>query len=220
MHRQQQESVAESYTDHRPSFGLYGHVTDALTGVYYNNIWEAKSMPFLSQELFNLTASNTTYFSVYNQSLILNDKFEIDFDALEIQGVPYLTATYVAYILTTNMGLTATITYMLLWNWDDLKYAWAWAHPSSLRKIFAKDNLMFWRNQESPAERSARKQSDPNLDPHYKLMLRNGYKEVPLWWWAAILLGSWVVGLGCMYALEVRITSKNLLYLHSADHLP
>ncbi|KAK4579995.1 hypothetical protein LTR86_000197 [Recurvomyces mirabilis] len=159
-------------------------------------------MPFLSQELFNLTASNTTYFSVYNQSLILTDNFEIDFAALEVQGVPYLTATYVAYILTTNMGLTATITYMLLWNWDDLKYAWAWAHPSSLRKIFQKDNLMFWRNQETPAERSARKQSDPNLDPHYKLMLRNGYKEVPLWWWAAVLVGSWVVGLGCMYALK------------------
>ena len=68
--------------------GHHGNSAKISAGVYYNNIWEAKSMPFLSQELFNLTASNSTYFSVYNQSLILNDKFEIDFDALDIQGVP------------------------------------------------------------------------------------------------------------------------------------
>jgi len=31
----------------------------------------------------------------------LNDKFEIDHAALDVQGIPYLTPTYVAYILTT-----------------------------------------------------------------------------------------------------------------------
>ncbi|KAK5108447.1 hypothetical protein LTR62_008334 [Meristemomyces frigidus] len=170
--------------------------------LYYNNVWQAKSMPFLSQELFNLTASNTTYFSVYNQSLILNNDFTINFDALDVQGVPYLTATYVGYILTTNMGLSATIVYMLLWNWDDLKYAWAWAHPSALRKLMTMDTLYFWREKETPAERNRRKQADPNLDPHYKLMLRNGYKEVPLWWWALTLIGCWIIGLACMYSLK------------------
>jgi hypothetical protein len=174
-----------------------------FTGLYYGNVWQAKSMPFLSQELFNLTASNSTYFSVYNQSLILNDKFEIDFDALEVQGLPYLTATYVGYLVTTNMGLTATIVYMLLWNWDDLKYAWAWASPSNLRRLLSKDTLLFWKNQETPEERLHRKESDPNLDPHYKLMLRNGYREVPLWWWAAVLLACWAVGLGCLYGVKV-----------------
>ncbi|KAK6410443.1 hypothetical protein LTR81_015338 [Elasticomyces elasticus] len=165
-------------------------------------MWEAKSMPFLSQELFNLTASNSTYFSVYNQSLILTDKFEIDFAALDVQGIPYLTTTYVAYILTTNMGFTATFVYMLMYNWDDLKYAWAWASPRNLKSLFQKETLFFWRNQETPEARLRRKENDPNLDPHYKLILRNGYKEVPLWWWASVLLGCWAVGLGCLYALD------------------
>ena len=115
--------------------------------------------------------------------------------------MPYLTATYVGYLVTTNMGLTATIVYMLLWNWDDLKYAWAWASPANLRRL-SSSSLKFWANQETPEERLRRKEADPNLDPHYKLMLRNGYKEVPLWWWASVLLGCWAVGLGCLYALD------------------
>jgi len=160
-------------------------------------------MPFLSQELFNLTASNKTFFSVYNQSLILTPQSTINFDALETEGIPYLTGTYVAYLLTTNMGLTATIVYMMIWNFDDLKYAWSWASPANLRKLWAKRSIYFWRRQETPEQRLHRKENDPNLDPHYKLMLRSGYNEVPLWWWATVLALCWAIGLGCLYALEV-----------------
>ncbi|EED24656.1 conserved hypothetical protein [Talaromyces stipitatus ATCC 10500] len=171
-------------------------------GLYYGNIWEAKSLPFLSQELFNLTDANSTTYNVYNQSLILNDKFEIEYEKLDAQGIPYLTATYVAYLITTNMGMTATLVYMLLWNWHDLKAAWSWASPSILQKVFSTQGLLFWRNQETPEERLRRKENDPTLDPHYKLILRNKYIEVPLWWWTAVLAVCWAVGLGCLYALE------------------
>lgn len=177
-----------------------------FTGVYYGNMWHSRDMPFLSQELFNLTSSNRTYFSVYDQSLILTPQSTIDFDALSREGIPYLTGTYVAYLLTTNMGLTATIVYMMIWNFDDLKYAWSWASPANLRQLWARRTIYFWRRQETPEQRLHRKENDPNLDPHYKLMLRAGYNEVPLWWWAGILLLSWVVGLGCLYALKVRDT--------------
>ncbi|OKL61431.1 hypothetical protein UA08_03142 [Talaromyces atroroseus] len=171
-------------------------------GLYYGNIWEAKSLPFLSQDMFNLSASTSTSFSVYNQSLILNDDFEIDHKKLDAEGLPYLTATYVAYLITTNMGMTATFVYMLLWNWDDLKAAWSWASPAKLRKLFSAQGLYFWQNQETPEERLQRKENDPELDPHYKLMLRNKYVEVPLWWWTLVIVICWAVGLGCLYALK------------------
>ena len=161
----------------------------------------------MSQELFNLTDADSGSYSIYNQSLILNDKYEIDQSLLEQQGVPYLTATYVAYILVTNMGMTATLTYMLLWNWDELKAAWSWATPSTFKKLFSGQGLLFWKNQETPEERLLRKESDPTLDPHYKLMLRNKYVEVPMYWWTLVLLGCFAVSLGCLYAMDVCIQS-------------
>lgn len=89
-------------------------------GVYYGNVWRSYDFPFLSQELFD-GASNSTNFIVYNQTLILNENFEVDQTLLEQQGIPYLTGTYIAYLITSNMGLTATLVHMLLWNFDDMK---------------------------------------------------------------------------------------------------
>lgn len=69
---------------------------------------------------------------------------------------------------------------MFLWNYQEIKAGWAWAKPSNLRKLFMPQTYKFWQNQETPEERLARKEADPNLDPHYKLMLRNLYLETPL----------------------------------------
>ncbi|KAF2722237.1 OPT-domain-containing protein [Polychaeton citri CBS 116435] len=170
-------------------------------GVYYGNIWRAKDFPFLSQLLYT-GESNGTYYAQYNQTLILNAQSEIDFTKVPgDQGYPFLTATYVAYLITSNMGLTATFTHMLLWNFDDIKAGWAWASPSNLRKFLSPETWKFWKNQETPEERLARTEADPLLDPHYKLMLRNLYPESPMWWWGACFVISWAVGLGCLYAM-------------------
>lgn len=165
-------------------------------------MWESQKFPFLSQSLFNATSTASNY-SIYDQSLILNDKFEIDESKLAAEGIPYLTGTYIAYLITSNAGLTATLVHMLLWNWDDLKGAWAWAHPRNLAKLLDPNTWMFWRQGETPEERLTRKIGDDNLDPHYKLMLRNMYKEVPIWWWAAVMIISWVVGVVCLYSIKV-----------------
>jgi hypothetical protein len=61
--------------------------------LYYGNIWEAKSFPFLSQELFNITGSNSTYQAIYDQSLILNPDNTINDAAIEFYGAPWLTAS-------------------------------------------------------------------------------------------------------------------------------
>lgn len=33
-------------------------------------------------------------------------------------------------------------------------------------------------------------------------MLRNGYRETPLWWWAAVLVAAFIVGLVCLYEMK------------------
>ncbi|KAF2768319.1 OPT superfamily oligopeptide transporter [Teratosphaeria nubilosa] len=180
--------------------GIYGCYI-LFMAVYYGNVWRSLDFPFLSQELFD-GSSNSTNYVVYNQSLILNDNFEIDKAKLEQTGIPYLTGTYIAYLITSNMGMTAGLVHMLLWNYNDMKIAWTWAHPRNLKKLMQPGAWKFWEKSETPEQRLERKQNDPELDPHYKLMLRNLYVEVPMWWWAACLVVSWVVGVACLYAMK------------------
>jgi len=176
-------------------------------------MWESQNFPFLSQSLFNATSTATNY-SVYDQTLILNPDFTIDESKLAAEGIPYLTGTYIAYLITSNAGLTATLVHMLLWNWDDLKGAWSWMHPTHWKKLLDPKMYMFWRQMETPEERLARKIDDPDLDPHYKLLLRGKYKEVPLWWWAAVLIISFVIGIVCLYSIKVSIPSSIHILCH------
>ncbi|KAG4420066.1 hypothetical protein IFR04_006825 [Cadophora malorum] len=171
-------------------------------GLYYSNTFRAQDFPFLAQQLLD-GSSNGTNFVTYNQTNILNAKFEVDDQLLAAQGIPYLTASYLGYLITSNMGFTATFVHMLLWNFDDIKHGWQWLSPSNLKaKFSAKNSWKFWANQESPEARNERLQHDEKLDPHYRLMMKNLYKEVPLWWWGAILVICWCVALGSLYALK------------------
>lgn len=170
-------------------------------GIYYTNTFRSKDFPFLAQQLLD-GSSNSTYFLTYNQSAILNENFEVDKAKLAAQGIPWMTGSYLCYLITSNMGFTATFVHMLLWNFDDIKQGWMWASPSNLRRLFQGSSWKFWANQETPEARNERLQNDPSLDPHYKLMLRNMYHEVPLWWWGAVLIICWAVALGCLYSLK------------------
>jgi hypothetical protein len=188
------------YTLTNNLIGWFGCIL-LFMGLYYGNVWNAQNFPFLAQELFNVT-SNSTNFVVYQQQNVLNDAFEVDPDKVAIFGTPWLTASYLGYLITTNMGFTATFVHMLLWNFNDIKSGWAWAAPSNLAKLLNPSTWMFWANQETPEARNERKQNDPTLDPHYKLMLRNLYYEVPLWWWALVVVICWAVALACLYVMK------------------
>jgi hypothetical protein len=98
------------------------------------------------------------------------------------------------------MGTTANLTHMFLWNYDDIKTGWAFAHPKNLMKLFKPATWMFWRRTETKAERKQRFLDDPNLDPHYKLMLE--YDDAPTWWYGVIVLVSVVISLACLYILD------------------
>ncbi|KKY29428.1 putative oligopeptide transporter [Diaporthe ampelina] len=154
-------------------------------GMYYGNVWDALKFPFLSQQLFSANSSSTL-FEIYNQSAILDSNFELDRNALEVQGLPFFSATNGAYLLTTNLGITATITHIILWNRDAVSSAFAFDFKSIF--TYLKHPRLLW-------ERKPATVSEAELDPHYRMML--AYKEVPAWWYVLILVTSIITGIAC-----------------------
>ena len=165
-------------------------------GIYYMNIWRAQDFPFLSQSLFS-SDSNSTVYSIYNQTAILDSNNELDESSLNVLGIPYFASTYATYILTSNLAITATFTHMLLWNYDDIKSAWSFASAKNLRKLANPRswNYRFWKTDGEYAT-----EDTENLDPHYKLML--AYDDAPNWWYGVVLLSSLVIGLICLYSVK------------------
>ncbi|KIK55154.1 hypothetical protein GYMLUDRAFT_76698 [Collybiopsis luxurians FD-317 M1] len=155
-------------------------------GVYYRDTWNALSLPFLSQELFYPNGT------LYNQTLILNDRLEVDPVLLEEQGLPFYAATWVVQLLTTNLGMAATFTHLLLWNRDDLRLAWSWAAPSNIKRNLLHFNWKIWQD-------SGMRNEDEELetDPHYREMLK--YPDAPNSWYFAVLVISIVMALVLIY---------------------
>ena len=163
-------------------------------GVYYMNTWRARDFPFLSQSLFS-GDSNGTHFDMYNQTALLDEKNVLNPAQIDLLGIPYFASTYLAYILTTNVAITATFTHMLLWNYDDLKSAWSFLSIENARHAMAPQKWC-WKFWEKKAYRP---EDTKNLDPHYKLML--AYADCPSWWYGLVLLTSVIVGLVCIYSV-------------------
>ncbi|OCL08353.1 OPT superfamily oligopeptide transporter [Glonium stellatum] len=165
-----------------------------FVGVYYGNIWNALKFPFLSESLFT-DKSNGTSYDLFNQSAVLNSKWEVDPALVAQQGLPYFSATFVIYILASNLSITSTFTHMLLWNYNDIKSAWAFASLANLRRAINPRSWhwRFWKmtdNKRGGAE-------DTEHDPHYRLML--AYKDAPDWWYGIVLIVSAAIGLITMY---------------------
>ena len=182
------------------SFIGYLGCTIFFMGIYYGNLWESQNFPFLSQLLFD-NSSNFTSYSPYNLSLILTPENEIDPAGVIENGIPYLTGTYVGYLITTNMGITAAFVHMFLWNYDDIKQGWSFINRRNMKTLVQPSSWMFWKEGKSHEQRRAEILEDDAIDPHYKIMV-DSYKEVPQWWFGLVLLLSFVVGLGTLYGVK------------------
>lgn len=125
--------------------------------------------------------------------------------------------TYISSILTSNMGMTAAIVHLLLWNYDDIKDGWAFLRPTNLRKLVDPAFWRFWEGGETKEEYRARILADPSKDPHYKLMVQNGIDEVPHWWYAAVLIIAFFLGLGTLYATQSTLPWWGMLHLTTYD---
>lgn len=178
--------------------GFIGYIlcTCLFLGLYYGNVWNALKYPFLSQQLFSQN-STQELFEIYNQSAILNSNFELDVNALEAQGLPFFSATNASYLLTTNLGITATVMHICLWNRDAVRSAFGFkrSNITNLRRYLRSPNLL-WKRQATPAPT----EKQASLDPHYRQML--AYDEVPSWWYLSVLALSIFIALGCIYTLD------------------
>jgi hypothetical protein len=166
-------------------------------GVFYGNIWKARDFPFLSQLLFSPQSNSSTYVT-YNQSAILGPNGQLDEAKLAAEGIPYMAATFASYVLTQNLAITATITHLCLYNWHDLKSAWFFLSPQSIKSMSKPSNWKFWKTEE-PTEEEVE-----GMDPHYKLMRK--YTDTPNWWYGLLFLIAGVVGLICIYEAKSGMT--------------
>ncbi|KAH8887176.1 OPT superfamily oligopeptide transporter [Thozetella sp. PMI_491] len=180
---------------------LIGYILNLFVfmGLFYGNVWRARDFPFLSQLLFS-PSSNSSHYQTFNQTAVLRPDFSVDEDLLQKEGVPYMTATFASYVLTQNLAITATITHLILYNWNDLKSAWSFMSPESLRNLGKADTWKFWKS--APPEPTEEELAQ--MDPHYRLMLR--YKDAPDWWYGMLFIVSFVVGIICIYKAESGMT--------------
>lgn len=128
--------------------------------LYYEN--GMFSSPVLSSFL------NVLVGTVYNQTLILNNRYEVDPVLVSKQGLPYYAATWVICLFAWNLGVGATFTHLLLWNHNDLRAAWSWMTLSDITNMWSNFNWKFW--EDNGARRQIDNEEDTN--PHYHAMLK------------------------------------------------
>jgi hypothetical protein len=151
--------------------------TALYIGLYYGNVWNALNFPFLSQQLFSQT-SNSTLFAVFNQSAILDINNELDPTTLAMTGLPSFATTNAAYLLTTNLGITATVVHILIWNREAITGAFSRPDFSKFQNF--RRTLNFWhKSPRSNGIVTLESKDTSELDPHYQQML--AYDEVPAW---------------------------------------
>ena len=163
-----------------------------FSGVFYTNLWNAQNFPFLSQVLFSQD-SNSTDPIQWNQTAVIGADNLIDKAALDVYGLPWFSTTYALATLLVNMSITASITHLLLYKWNEMKMAWAFFNLNNLKSLVSPKtwNIKFWNSDASPDE------DQTNYDPHYRMML--AYKACPDWWYGLVLILSVIIALVCLY---------------------
>jgi hypothetical protein len=155
-------------------------------GLYYSNHWNAKSFPFLSPQMFSDNSTSHKFVS-YNQSAILDSRYRVDQDQLAVHGLPHYTSSHVFAMTVRNLGITASISHMILWHWDDIKSAFSFLSVKS-GMSFKKINWKIWQHR---GHQLTREEAD-KICPHYGVM--QAYSEVPSSWFAAVWVIAALVG--------------------------
>lgn len=166
------------------------------TAIYWGNLWNAKTFPFMSQVLFKEDGSE------YNQTLILGDDNSVDPALRDAYGLPWFATSNAMSLLVLNIGITAAVVHIICWNWDDIKVLFVWAKPEAMKEWWAEytenERYKFWK-------KSTYVEKFPGTegDPHFQAM--QVYKEAPNWWYQVMLILSLVIGLICTYQQKTAL---------------
>jgi OPT family oligopeptide transporter len=179
------QTVANSLVGYILSIGFF-------IGLYYGNVWSARKFPFLSPLMFSENSTSTRYIS-YNQSAILDHNYQVQPDLLATQGLPHLSSSHAFAMVVRNIGITAAISHMIVWHWEDIKSAFAFLASSNMRKLVQPSswsfNFKFWRNKSTKISI----EEAEKICPHYALM--QAYDEIPSWWFGLLWVVSIAIGL-------------------------
>jgi hypothetical protein len=119
---------------------------------------------------------------------------------------------YVFSLITTNAGFTGCFVHMFLWNYAEIKTGWSFLtltkvketlSLASLKYFLRPSTYFFWRNQGKRTQEE--KQvflDDPEIDPHYKVMIQNDYDECPSSWYFFAWLASFITVMTCLYVIK------------------
>jgi OPT oligopeptide transporter protein len=170
----------------RQCLGKYTSESD--NAVY--NMQDARKFPFLSPMMFSEHSTSQGYM-MYNQTAILDKSYTVQPDLLEKFGLPRLTSSHAFAMIVRNIGITAAISHMSIWHWQDIKSAFGFLARSNLQKLFQPKtwNLKFWQHKKKVISQ----EEAEAICPHYALM--QAYDEVPSWWFAATWMVFTTIGL-------------------------
>lgn len=173
-----------------------------MLSLYYGNVWDTQTFPFMSTSLFQ---SNGTKLSTTS---ILNDRGTIDPTKLEAIGLPHLTFSTVWGLFTVNAAIGALITHVIIFYGKDMKSAWKQARS---------------RTQIDPPYQAMRKYAEvPNswylgffILTFFAGLIVNIKGGTTLTWWAyivSLLLGAVIAPFSCiLYGLYGTAVSTNQL---------
>lgn len=91
--------------------------------VYYCNVWDAQSFPFLSNSIFLLNET-TGESEVYPQHLVLNADNSLNETKLEEVGRPSFPTTSAINYVFINLAVTASITHVILYYGKQIWNNW------------------------------------------------------------------------------------------------
>lgn len=101
---------------------------------------------------------------------------------------------------------------MFLWNYAEIKTGWSFLTLTSIKNNFSLANLKWlftpstyfiWRNTgKRTNEEKQALLDDPEIDPHYKVMIQNDYDECPSSWYFMAFLASFITVMTCLYVIK------------------
>ncbi|KAI8829588.1 peptide transporter MTD1 [Chytriomyces cf. hyalinus JEL632] len=149
--------------------GMVGCVV-VIPILYYNNVWNAKSFPFMAQSLYLATGKK------YNQTKILSNN-ALDEAKYAAYGQPFYSTSWAFNTMMQNMSVTAGIVHVALWHGKDIM--------AGVRAVITKPK--------DGEDKSTIQEGDfAELDDSYRLT--SVHPEVPLWWYLTLMAVSVSLG--------------------------
>ncbi|KAI8979247.1 OPT family small oligopeptide transporter [Mycotypha africana] len=158
--------------------------------IYYYDVWQAQSFPFLSNSIFQLLPNGTS--TIYPQKYVLGKDNALNQTALEEVGMPYFPAVTALQYIFINFAVTASVAHIALFYgrdiWQNVKQAY------QQRKI---------RLQNSGSSTENTEAANLAEDPHMQMM--SFYKEVPTWWYYVVYFGGIGMNIAVAYANKSQL---------------